>query len=229
MATFKLLSKSKYAKIGYPYAVIRITMNRTNYDMEVMFSKEGTKLNASKLMITLQEVFKTGSKKALSNFLLTIDATRFIDKLSFNKFGHLCYTYDGGKCIYDTPEFNVENIDEYMLKKDFLNSGKFSKNKDKLEKSNMSDMFGEDLARCENSLRGKFMEYEITEKIVEYVLPEHTEIAKPLTEFIGQVLANEVEVVNEEEEVDVHEELKRMVETELNAFKERLFRLIDNM
>lgn len=238
---FEEISRSIFPRSILTQSIIRITINDVNYDITFLFDIPNKQVHITNLMTSMKKVFGIGENaKTVTNFLQYQDTVRFIDLLSFNKYGHLHYTYNKGKNnLYGINEFKPELMESYMIDKQFIRKSKFIANKDILDK-NTEIIFDADTSKAP---KGKIGDYELIEPIFTYTLPDYKIISKDLKEFIGELLNDETESTDKPQTEtpiqcshmsnpqisDYKQQLKQQIENELQVFKTKIFNMIDEL
>ena len=238
---FEEISRSIFPRSTLTQSIIRITINDANYDITFLFDVPNKQVHITNLMTSMKKVFGIGENtKTVTNFLQYQDTVKYIDLLSFNKYGHLHYTYNEGKNnLYGTSEFKPDLIKSYMIDKQFIRKSKFIANKDVLDK-NTEIIFDADTSKAP---KGKIGDYELIEPMVAYTLPDYKIMSKDLKEFIGELLNDRAEDtdrpqtessiqdshVSNSQISDYKQQLKQQIENELQAFKTKIFNMIDEL
>ena len=174
-----------------------------------------------------------GIKGTMTNFLQYQSTVKFIDRLSFEKYGHVHYTYDGGKNVYDVADFKVEQIDFYKINEMFITKNKFCASKEKLDKN-------DELIYDLGGSKGKVADYELVGKVVEYAVSKYKFLGDIVMKYLRGVMEEgEGEGENEDEidEVETEDAEETAVETETNTttispnaeLKKRILAKIMNM
>lgn len=207
----------------------RIVIGTNKFDIDFIVNIEDKQIRLTDLLNEFNKAFKVN--KTLTNFFQLQNVVKFIDWLSYNKYGHLHYTYNNGESnLYDIEEYIPEQMETYKINNQFLAGSKFCSNKDILDKND--EIIHETSSKGH---KGKITDYKLVEKLIEYVVPKYKFIKEVVMKYLDQVMNNEEITINEQtmdETIDNNNELKMKLKSKILAIEkelEELRKLVDEL
>ena len=186
-----------------PYYSVDININTLNHIIPItLVVNSNTKyVNLSKIFADLQKGVNA-KYKMFHDYCYLRSSLLFTDIYSLEKYGHVHYKYDNKNlyCIEDKELIKTDHTN-LNINNDIINKGKIVKTK--LINEVPDEIFGENYNGIYNECKGRYGDYYLISRMLNYISPVYEVINYKIMDFIRKIIDLDIDTKQEKVKEDI--------------------------